>query len=115
MTINEMMFVAQAAPAGAGGGDMFGMLFPMVIIFAILYFMMIRPQQRKEKERKVLIDGLKSGERVMFCGGIIGTVSNVKEQTFVIKIADNCKVEVAKGAVTTVLGKDDDIKDAEKK
>jgi preprotein translocase subunit YajC len=90
-----------------GAGSMLGMLLPMIIIFAIFYFMLIRPQQRKEKERQKMIDEVKSGERVMFCGGMIGTVTNVKDGVFVIKIADNVKVEVARGAIARVLGKDE--------
>ncbi|MBL7077188.1 MAG: preprotein translocase subunit YajC [Kiritimatiellae bacterium] len=81
------------------------MMVPMLFIFAIFYFMLIRPQQRKEKERKRMIDELKTGARVMFSGGIIGTVTNVKDAVFVIKIADGVKIEVARGAVSKILEK----------
>ncbi|MBT3191789.1 MAG: preprotein translocase subunit YajC [Verrucomicrobia bacterium] len=81
----------------------------MVLIFAIMYFMMIRPQQRKDKERRELINNLKSGTRVLFGGGIVGTVTNVKDSTFIIKIADNVKIEVARGAVSRILEKGDKI------
>ena len=98
--------VAQAAaPAGGATGGLGGMMIPMLLIFGIFYFMLIRPQQRKEKERKQMISELKSGTRVMFSGGILGTIANVKESTFVIKIADGVKVEVARGAVSQVLQK----------
>jgi preprotein translocase subunit YajC len=96
------------AQQGGGGdpGSMFKtMIVPMILIFGIFYFMMIRPQQRKEKERRRMIDELKSGARVLFSGGIIGTITNVKEGTFVVKIADNVKIEVARGAVMRVLEK----------
>jgi preprotein translocase subunit YajC len=76
--------------------------------------MLIRPQQRKERERKTMIQNIKSGERVMFSGGILGTVTNVKEHTFVIKIADNTKIEVARGAVSKVLEKGEKPADDEK-
>ena len=101
-TTMAMMSAPGDKASGSGMGQMF---LPMIVIFAIFYFMMIRPQQRKEKDRRALIDNLKSGERVMFSGGIIGTVVNVKEHTFIIKIADNVKIEVARGAVTKVLEK----------
>ena len=84
---------------------MLGAMAPMLLIFAIFYFMLIRPQQRKERERKEMIKELKSGERVMFSGGIMGTITNVKEHTFTIKIADNVKIEVARGAVSRALEK----------
>jgi len=98
---------------GAGtdpqAGNMLTMLAPMIIIFAIFYFMLIRPQQRKEKERRLLIDNIKSGERIMFSGGILGTVTNVKEGIFVVKIADNVKIEIARGAVVKVVEKGDKV------
>jgi preprotein translocase subunit YajC len=104
--MQELLTVAMAgAPGGKSAGGLGGMLMPMVIIFGIFYFMLIRPQQRKEKERKAMIADIKSGSRVMFSGGILGTVSNVKESTFVIKVADNVKMEVARGAVSRVLEK----------
>lgn len=78
------------------------------IMIALFYFMLLRPQQRKEKQRRDMIAALKSGDRVVFGGGFIGIVANIKEHTLVIKIADNTKVEVVKGAVTRVLGKDDE-------
>lgn len=99
-------FVAMATPPGGGkGGGSFGMFVPMLIIFAIFYFMLIRPQQRKEKQRRAMIDSTKSGDRIMFCGGILGTITNVKENTFVVKIADKVKIEVARSAVSKVLEK----------
>jgi preprotein translocase subunit YajC len=97
--------LAMAAPGGEGQGGGLGMFVPMLIIFAIFYFMLIRPQQRKEKERKQMIAEIKTGARVMFSGGILGTVTNVKEHTFVVKVADNVKLEVARAAVSRVLEK----------
>jgi preprotein translocase subunit YajC len=97
-------------PAGQGqpqqGGGML-MIGYMAIIFALFYFMMIRPQMKKEKERKKLIESVKSGDRVMFCGGMIGTVANVKDTIFSVKVADNVKIEVARGAILRVLDKDE--------
>lgn len=77
----------------------------MGLFLVLMYFMMIRPQRRREKERQALLAALKSGDRVLFAGGFIGTVANVKEKILVVKIADNVKVEIARGAVSQVLGK----------
>ncbi len=101
--IAELVTLAQAP--GGGSGNMLNMMMPMVLIFGIMYFMLIRPQQRKEKERRELINNLKTGSRVLFSGGILGTVTNVKDSTFIVKIADNVKVEIARGAVSRVLEK----------
>jgi preprotein translocase subunit YajC len=79
----------------------------MVIIFALFYFMMIRPQQKREKARRAMVDSLKVGDRVMFCGGMIGVVATVKDQELVIKVSETTKVEIVRGAVIRVLGKDE--------
>lgn len=97
--------MAGAPGEGQGGpGMMIGWL---VIMVALFYFMLIRPQQRKEKERRNMVDNVKSGDRVVFGGGIIGSVTNVKENILTIKIADNTKVEVIRASVTKVLEKNE--------
>ncbi len=109
--------LAMASPNGAapqaGGAGMLGMVGYMLIFFALFYFLMIRPQMRKEKERKKMIEEMKTGDRVIFCGGMLGTVTNIKEQVLVIKIADNVKVDVARGAVLRVLSADESVGDAD--
>ena len=104
--MNTMILFAQAAqeaakPAAQQGGGM-GMLVPMLLIFAIFYFMMIRPQQRKEKERRKMIEDLRAGARVVFAGGLIGTIREAKEKTFMIEIASGVSVEVARSSVVGV-------------
>ena len=95
--------IAQAAPQQPQSP--FGMLGMMAIIFGIMYFIMIRPQRRKEKERKEMIANLKSGSRVLLTSGIIGQVTTVKESTLIIRIADNTKIEVVRGAISQLLEK----------
>jgi len=106
MMVDMAIVLAAAAPA-PGQGNPLQMFVPLIIIFGIFYFMLIRPQQRKEKERRTMVDNLKTGARVVFGGGFLGTVTNVKDTTFVIKIADGVKVEVVRGSVTQVLEKGD--------
>ena len=72
---------------------------------ALLYFKLKRPQKRREKERQALLGAVKTGDRVLFAGGLLGTVANVKEKTLVVKIADGVKVEIVRGAVSQVLDK----------
>jgi len=109
--------VAMASPGAAGGqaggGGMVGMIGYMLIFFALFYFLMIRPQMRREKERKKMIEEVKSGDRVLFCGGMLGTVTNLKDQLLVVKIADNVKVEIARGAVLRVLASDEVVGDVD--
>jgi len=102
--------IAMAAPPAAdgqpapGGGFTIGWLVFMVAIF---YFVMIRPQRRREKERKAMISAVKTGERVLLTSGIIGQVSNVKEKTLIVRIAENTKIEVLKSAVSQIIEKGD--------
>jgi preprotein translocase subunit YajC len=81
-------------------------------MIAIFYFMIIRPQNRREKERKALINSVKSGQRILFAGGLLGTVATVKDKTLMVKISDNVKIEVSKGAVTTVIPEGESIDDS---
>ncbi len=96
-----------AVPAGARQPQPGAFGSPMVIMllmFAILYFVMIRPQQRKEKERRAQIEALRAGVRVLFCGGMIGTIEEVKKEgTFLVRVADGVVVEIARGAVERPL------------
>ena len=106
--MHTLMMMAQgAAPAQGGLAGMGGMLLPMVLVFGIFYFMMIRPQQRKEKERMKTISELRAGQRIMFGGGIIGTVSEVREHTFLVEVAPKLSIEIARGAVSRVLQADE--------
>ena len=101
--------VAMAGGGGAQEPSPIGMMGPIVIMIAIFYFLLIRPQQRREKERRALLAAVKSGDKVLFGGGMIGVVTNASENTLTIKIADKVKVDVIRGAVTQVLGKEDEI------
>lgn len=90
-----------ASPAGAGSG-LISML-PFVFIFVIMYYVMLRPQMRRQKEAAKLVSALKTGDRVVTSSGIHGLISNVKETTVIVKVADNVKLEMEKTAVTTVV------------
>lgn len=96
-------FLAQAAPAPASpGSGLFGLL-PFVFIFVIMYYVMLRPQMRRQKEQAKLVSALKTGDRVVTSSGIHGLISNVKDSTVIVKVADNVKLEIDKTAVTNVV------------
>ena len=82
-----------------------GAMLPFLLMFLILYFLLIRPQQKRQKKHQVMLDELKNGDRVVTSGGLIGTVSGLKADVVVVKIADNVKVEVQRGSICKVLGK----------
>ena len=114
----NLLSLAMASPKGGAGGGQQNPMFMvgwLVLMGGIFYFMMIRPQQRQAKARRALLDGVKSGDRVIFSGGMLGIVTNVKDKILVVKIADNVKVEVIRSAVSQVLGKDEEPAAEEKK
>jgi len=75
---------------------------PLIIIAVLFYFLLIRPQQKKQKEHEKLVSGVKTGDKVVTAGGIHGIVANVKESTFLVKVADNVKIEFDKSAITSL-------------
>jgi preprotein translocase subunit YajC len=98
------LYLAQTpapSPAGAGSG-LLGML-PFLFLIVIMYYVMIRPQMRRQKEAAKLVSSLKTGDRVVTASGIHGLISNVKETTVIVKVADNVKLEMEKSAVTNVV------------
>ena len=113
--MNNAIMLCDAAPAApaaapaAGASQQsggFGMLVPMLLILAIFYFMMIRPQQRKEKERRKMIDELRAGAKIVFAGGLMGTIQEATEKTFKVEIAPNTVIEIARSSVTSVITED---------
>ncbi len=88
------------AEGATGGGS--SMLIMLVAIFAIFYFLMIRPESKRRKERQTMIDSLKRGDRVVTIGGLYGDVQDVHDDRIVMKIAEGVKVEVAKSSVSSV-------------
>ena len=84
-----------------GGGV--GFFVPLIFIFIIMYFVMIRPQKKRQEQQQKLIGSLKTGDRVVTNAGIHGLIANVKETTVLVKVADNVKIEIDKSAVTNVL------------
>ena len=99
--------IAMAAPPAADGAKApaggFLQFMPIIFMVAIFYFIMIRPQRRREKARKELIASVKTGQRVLLTSGFIGEVTSVKEGTVIVRIAEQTKVEVVKSAVSQVL------------
>lgn len=94
-----------AAPASPGSG-LLGLL-PFVFLIVIFYYIMIRPQMRRQKEQTRLVAALKSGDDVITTSGIHGRITNVKDTTVIVKVADNVKLEMEKSAVTNVVKKVD--------
>ncbi len=92
------------APAGGAGGGMESILL-IVAMFAVLYFLMIRPQMKRAKEHKAMVDALQKGDEVVTAGGVLGRISKIGEAYVSVEIARDVEIQVQRGAVQTVLPK----------
>lgn len=97
------MFTLLKTAAATGQGSMLVSMLPIAIIFLIFYFLMIRPQNKKQKETEKMIAALKKGDKIVTIGGIHGTVTTTKEQTIIVKIDDNAKIEFSRSAIAQVI------------
>jgi len=98
-------FALWAGPASPGGGAL--TILPLLLFLPLLYFMMIRPQQKKQKQWQEMLTSIKSGDRVTTAGGIRGTILSIKDDSIIIRVApDNLKLEVAKNAIASVTTQD---------
>jgi preprotein translocase subunit YajC len=102
MNISDFLILAQAAAPAAPQQNLLVTMMPLVFIFIIFYFLLIRPQQKKQKAHEKLVQAVKTGDQVVTSAGIHGTVSNVKDKTVILKIADNVKVEFDRSAIAVV-------------
>ena len=96
---------AQAAPAAASpGGDLMAFL-PMVAIFVVFYFLLIRPQQKRAKETKAMLSALQKGDEVVTAGGIVGKISKLDEAYATVEIAPNVEIKLQRSAISLMLPK----------
>ncbi|WP_066707207.1 preprotein translocase subunit YajC [Curvibacter delicatus] len=99
---------AQTAPAAAAGGSMQDSLMsmlPLVLMFVVLYFVMIRPQMKKQKEHRAMVDALAKGDEVVTAGGLLGRVSKMGDNYIGVEIANGVEIQVQRSAVVQVLPK----------
>ncbi len=98
-----MLLGASEAGASGGSGQMVTTFVTFGLVILIFYFLIIRPQNKKQKEAKKMLSALKKGDKIVSIGGIHGTVVAVKEQTTVVKVDDNIKLEFSKSAISSVV------------
>ena len=87
---------------GQGGGEMYSTILMFALIIAIFYFMIIRPQQKRQKEREKLLSAIKKGDKIVTSGGLHGKVIAVEEKTLLVELADNLKVKLERSSVAVV-------------
>ncbi len=104
--IDTILLLAQAAapaaPAGAQAPSFIEMIMPFIFMFVIFYFLLIRPQQKRQKEHEKLIAAVKVGDKVITNSGLHAIVANVKDKTIILKAGENVKLEFDRAAITTI-------------
>jgi preprotein translocase subunit YajC len=106
------MFISEAWAQGAGGSsDFLVQLFPLVLIFIVFYFLLIRPQQSKMKQQREMLSGVKRGDRVVTGGGIIGLVTKViGDNELQVELAEGVRVRIIKGTITDILTRGESVR-----
>jgi preprotein translocase subunit YajC len=100
----DLAYAMASSPGGGGnGGGIMSILPLMVGMFAIMYFLIIRPQQKQRKEREALLAAVKKGDRVVTSSGLFGTVVGLSEQTVTLRVADQVKLEFERSAVARIV------------
>jgi len=92
-----------ATGQGTGSGSPMSLIFMVIAIFAVMYFLMIRPQQRQKKQHQSMLSQISKGDKIVTAGGLHGTVTGVKDTSVIVKIADNVKVEINRSAVSQIV------------
>jgi preprotein translocase subunit YajC len=102
--------LAYAMPTGGGGGDS-GMtaFIPLILMFAIFYFLLIRPQQKKAKQHKTLLSSLRKGDRIVTSGGLHGLITGVADDVVTMEVAPKIRVKVSRGSVAGILKRDESV------
>jgi preprotein translocase subunit YajC len=98
--------MAPQGGSGAGGGSMVSTFVMFGAIFLIFYFMIIRPQQKRAKEREKLLASIEKGDKVITSGGVHGTVAGVEEKTVLLQVTENVKLKIERSAIATILNRD---------
>jgi len=91
-----------AADPAAGGGSIWGMILPFVLMFAVFYFLLIRPQQKKQKTRNSMLSALKKGDKIVTIGGLHGTILEITEDVVVLLVNDATKLTFDRSAISTI-------------
>ena len=106
----DIAYAMGPAPEGGaqGGGNVFASILPLVLIFVVFYFLLIRPQQKRAKEHRAMLGALKKGDKVITSGGVYGIIENVGTNTVTLKIAENTKVKFGKSYIASVRATSDE-------
>src|SRR5262245_23316684 len=99
----DLAYAMAPTPGGGNGGGIMSILPLMIGMFAIMYFLIIRPQQKQRKDRETLLSAIKKGDRVVTSSGLYGTVVGLSEHTVTLKVADQVKLEFERSAISRIV------------
>jgi preprotein translocase subunit YajC len=103
-----MLITPAYAQAASGGNALFELLFPLIMVFAIIYFMILRPQQKRQREHEAMVNAVSRGDTVITQGGLVGKVAKVGDDELEVDFAENARIKVVKSMIVTVRGKNSD-------
>jgi preprotein translocase subunit YajC len=102
-----MSLLALAMLQGGGIGGLGGFVLPLLLMFGIMYFLVILPQSRQRKKMQEMLGAVKNGDKVITTSGIYGTINGIDGDTFILKVADNVKIRIARAAIAQVESPED--------
>ena len=103
-----MIITPAYAQAASGGNALFELLFPLIMVFAIIYFMILRPQQKRQREHEAMVNAVSRGDTVITQGGLVGKVAKVGDDELEVDFAENARIKVVKSMIISVRGKNND-------
>ncbi|CAI8204392.1 MAG: Uncharacterised protein [Alphaproteobacteria bacterium] len=103
-----MLITPAYAQAASGGNALFELLFPLIMVFAIIYFMILRPQQKRQREHEAMVNAVSRGDTVITQGGLVGKVAKVGDDELEVDFAENARMKVVKSMIISVRGKNSD-------
>ena len=103
-----MIITPAYAQAASGGNALFELLFPLIMVFAIIYFMILRPQQKRQREHEAMVNAVSRGDTVITQGGLVGKVAKISDDELEVDFAENARIKVLKSMIISVRGKTSD-------
>ena len=103
-----MLITPAYAQAASGGNALFELLFPLIMVFAIIYFMILRPQQKRQREHEAMVNAVSRGDTVITQGGLVGKVAKVGDDELEVDFAENARIKVVKSMIISVRDKNND-------
>lgn len=101
--MNTLFLIAMAPQGGNGGGGLTSTIIMFAIIIGIFYFLILRPQQKRQKDRQKLLDAVKKGDKVITAGGLHATVAGMDDKTLLLQVSDNVKLKFDRSAVASII------------